>query len=111
MKAENITFFEKWTHHHLELFKKLSEENFEDYAEINKCFMAKRSRMASAFMQSLKLKNTSEQELDFFKDIIKNHDELFKKLLGEILKYYTDELVKVQRYRKVTAAYDYALGG
>lgn len=104
-------FFENWCRIHIELFKKLSEENFENFDEINKNFMKKRSRMASAFMQGLKTKDNNVNQIKKFKALLKEHDEVFKKLLNDVLIYYSDELIKVQRYRKVTAAYDYAHGG
>jgi hypothetical protein len=107
-RDDNNYFFERWHRHHLELFYKLREEKFDNFEEINKEFIAKRARMASAFIQGLKIKN---QDLKSFKDILRIHDESFKTLLSEILNYYSDELIKVQRFRKVTAAYTYVHEG
>ncbi|MES2615596.1 MAG: hypothetical protein V4591_09295 [Bdellovibrionota bacterium] len=55
IKDEYFNFFENWFRLHRELFIKMSEENYENFDEINKDFMNKRSRMASAFMQKMKL--------------------------------------------------------
>ena len=104
-KDEDSYFFENWSRHHLELFKKLSEENFENFDPINKEFMNKRLRMTSAFIQGLKLRNKNIEEIKIFKELLKEHDEIFKQLLNEVLNYYSEELIKAQRFRKVTAAY------
>lgn len=102
---ENRYFFENWSEQHLNLFENLSLEKFEDFEVLNKNFMSKRARMASAFMQGLKTKNNSVQEVNDFKKILKDHDEIFRNLLNDILNYYSNELINVQRFRKVTAAY------
>jgi hypothetical protein len=105
---ERSLFFDVWFRHHQKLIQLLSEEELDGFEEINKEFLKKRSRLASVFMQRIKLDNKTGNELSFFKEILKQHDEIFKTVLGEILNYFSEELIRAQRFRKVTAAYVHA---
>lgn len=100
----NIYFFENWCRHHEQLFHTMKLEDFDHFDEVNRIFMHKRSRMASGFMQGLKSSGFPSSVL-ILKEILKIHDEKFKALLAVVLKYYSEELVKAQRFRKVQAAY------
>ncbi len=102
-------FFERWFRLHVELFKKLNEEKFESFSEDNKLFIKKRLYMISSFIQYLKINKF--ENIAKFKEIIKFHDEYFKNILSKILKQYSSELIKIQRFRKVTAAYVHSLEG
>lgn len=101
-KNENGIFFKNWSNLHRNLFLQMSKENFEI---LTREFMAKRARFASSFIQYLKTSENSIEKIKNFKELLKYHDERFSKLLKEVLNYYSDELIKVQRHRKVTAAY------
>lgn len=114
-KKENSCFWEQWTSLHIQLFENLKlenniSENQNNLLEINKDFITKRARMASAFVQGLKSEKSISYPNTFklFKEISKEHDEFFKNFLAEVLNYYSKELIKIQSFRKFSAAYVHA---
>jgi hypothetical protein len=104
-KNGNYKFFNHWFSLHLDLLGRLSTESPENIDSTIEKFIHKRSRMMSGFVQVCKLNQV--ESLNVFKMMIFQHDKEFKSYLSEILNYLSAELIKVQRFRKVSAAYEH----
>ena len=107
-QEETNRFFTNWCGLHLHLFENFSLDDENKLEQINQNFVTQRVRMASAFVQSLKRKEKKNSELALFKEFVKSHDEVFKDILSDVLKFYSDELIRLQRYRRASAAYEQA---
>jgi hypothetical protein len=108
---EGARFFALWTKLHAGLFEEFHLDHPDRLEAAQTFFITQRNRISSGFIQRLKLKKQQgcvkevEEDLLAFKKFVQNHDEAFKFIISEVLQFYSNELIRLQKFRRATAAY------